>query len=534
MKAQAFPDGQPSRQVFWVAFAAVAVLLLLPLAMSDVPPLLDYPNHLARMYVLAFPDDPVLSQFYAQHWSIMPNLAIDVLVPPLLRVVPVHLAGRLMVAMTLLAPVIGCIAYSRAAFGRRSMWPLGSGLAAYCATFILGFLNFQVGLGLALCAAAWWVAWADRRPLAAVGAGATCAVALLFCHLFGLLMFGILLAAREASAIWMSRALPGIFRRTAAKAVQLAAVFVPACVILAAAPLLGAHGPTSQLGWPLRLYWLLGGFGHWRFAVALLSGVTVLAVVVALLAGNKLRAAPGSVLSAAILLVAFSICPSIVNGTAFVAARFPEMLALLLFAGFIPVRLSRVAGLALAAGLGALLVIRSATAAAVFDRFAGDVVGLRSAIIPVPPGSRVVVVTADDIAHRSYWLHAPDGRYLAGYGPIDSHLAALLLIERKSFWPQLFTMPGKQPLRVRPPYAAISTTEGRVPDVGLLIHPDLVTAADLADYLQDWPDHFDYVLFLDPFATDDPANLLPDKLSLLRINDMAALYRIRQTHQARP
>ena len=43
------------------ALVALCLLLLAPLALVDVPPLLDYPNHLARAVVLAFPADPILS-----------------------------------------------------------------------------------------------------------------------------------------------------------------------------------------------------------------------------------------------------------------------------------------------------------------------------------------------------------------------------------------------------------------------------------------------------------------------------------------
>ncbi len=78
----------------WLA-VLLCVILLAPLALVDVPPLLDYPNHLARAAVLAFgSDDPVLSRIYAAHWTVIPNLGTDLVLPPLLRVLSIHLAGR--------------------------------------------------------------------------------------------------------------------------------------------------------------------------------------------------------------------------------------------------------------------------------------------------------------------------------------------------------------------------------------------------------------------------------------------------------
>jgi hypothetical protein len=41
---------------FSALFLALFALALLPLTLSEIPPLLDYPNHLARMFLLAHLD----------------------------------------------------------------------------------------------------------------------------------------------------------------------------------------------------------------------------------------------------------------------------------------------------------------------------------------------------------------------------------------------------------------------------------------------------------------------------------------------
>ncbi len=98
----------------------------MPLLVVDVPPLLDYPNHLARAFVLAsLPADPVLTAFYTPQWAIIPNLATDLIAPPLIRVLPVHVVGRLLVAAAVLVPVLGTIAYGRAIGGRGGVWRSG-------------------------------------------------------------------------------------------------------------------------------------------------------------------------------------------------------------------------------------------------------------------------------------------------------------------------------------------------------------------------------------------------------------------------
>jgi len=150
------------------ALALLCLVLVVPLLLVGVPPLLDYPNHLARAVVLAF-DDPVLRRIYSPHWAIIPDLGTDLVLPPLLHMLPVHVAGRLVVAAAVLLPVIGTVAYSRADFGVRSWWPLASVLVAYNGTLLMGFLNFVAGAGLALLLAAAWIAWRERYPARIIG-----------------------------------------------------------------------------------------------------------------------------------------------------------------------------------------------------------------------------------------------------------------------------------------------------------------------------------------------------------------------------
>ena len=86
------------------------------------PPLFavaDYPNHLARAYIVAHGQaEFYLSQMYAPHWAVIPNLAIDLILPPLLLIMPVHTTGRIWLAVALVLLFIGTILYSQAVFQR--------------------------------------------------------------------------------------------------------------------------------------------------------------------------------------------------------------------------------------------------------------------------------------------------------------------------------------------------------------------------------------------------------------------------------
>ena len=70
-----------------VLFAALTLLISIPIWTHPLPPLSDYVNHLARMHVIAtLAKNPQLASFYEIDWQVIPNLTMDLIVPLLARV----------------------------------------------------------------------------------------------------------------------------------------------------------------------------------------------------------------------------------------------------------------------------------------------------------------------------------------------------------------------------------------------------------------------------------------------------------------
>jgi hypothetical protein len=194
---------------WWTIFAALCLLLLAPLLLASLPPILDYPNHLARLVILAHAGrDPVLDRIWQPSWAVVPDLAIDILIPPLMHVMTPFAAGKIMLALALLMPLVGAVAYSRCAFGRRLYWPMTAALMAYNIIFVFGFINYLIALGAALMAAALWLHLRGRPIFVRALAGAACACALFFTHLMGLALFGVLVEAAEAAELIAGRDRP--------------------------------------------------------------------------------------------------------------------------------------------------------------------------------------------------------------------------------------------------------------------------------------------------------------------------------------
>jgi hypothetical protein len=165
----------------WLSAALVLIsITIFPFFLTEIPPVVDYPNHLARAYLLAFGKaDPVLTTVFEPHWDIIPNLAGDLFLLPLLHIMPVYDAGKVLLALSLLLPVIGSWTYSFCLFRRLSLWSLGTVLVAFNFSFLLGLMNFQLGLGMAFLTAAAWIRWRESWPYAVFAVAAVGAVAVI-------------------------------------------------------------------------------------------------------------------------------------------------------------------------------------------------------------------------------------------------------------------------------------------------------------------------------------------------------------------
>ncbi|EGP08052.1 hypothetical protein CSIRO_2650 [Bradyrhizobiaceae bacterium SG-6C] len=505
--------------MWFLAVMGLAAGLAVPFFLIDLPPVLDYPNHLARYVMLAHPDDPVLSQMYTPRWGILPNIGMDALAAVLLKFSSPHTGGRLLLALSLFAPVVGVVAYSRVAFGRFTYWPLASGLVAWNAVFFLGFMNFLLSAGLAFGAAALWIALdrQGRRWLATFLVAIAVAV-IFFCHIFGVLLTALLIGSYELSrlvALWKDGKLTaGTFARTV---LLVAMMLAPALALYLVSPLSSDATPGTWNGWQKALV-MFAPFTVYSTTLTVTTGVAAFAVLI--LVWRQAVFAQGIPLALVALGVVFLVAPSTIKGGTFVEARLALMFMLMIFAGILP-RLTSRQALAVGTVVVALSAVRTVHVAAAWVDHRQDLTAVRAAIADVKPGSRVLVARG----HPGHEIAGvvPQERALPGMYRLDGHLGALLLIERRAFWPLMFADPAQQPMTVKPPYDRIAHPLGEPVDWPLL-HQDRFSAADLAlaRYLPDWRGNFDDVLLIDP---PTPLQPLPG-LSPVAANSYAVLYRI--------
>ncbi|HSC90006.1 MAG TPA: hypothetical protein VLC09_22195 [Polyangiaceae bacterium] len=192
----------------WIGLAGFVVLTFLsffPLFSVYHPPLQDYANHLARMFVLVHPDDALLQRFWTIAWHPVPNLAMDWLVPLLTRFMPLAHAGKAFVALTILLAASGTGALQWALYRKVSPLVLLSFLFVHHFALQKGFLNFSFALGLSLWALAGWVLVSDRGVLVRLVYGVLASLLTFFAHLHGFGLFALSIGAFESSRAWLER-----------------------------------------------------------------------------------------------------------------------------------------------------------------------------------------------------------------------------------------------------------------------------------------------------------------------------------------
>ncbi|WP_158814884.1 hypothetical protein [Methylocapsa sp. S129] len=390
--------------LWWGGLALLVAGLIAPILAVDVPPLADYPNHLARCFFLAFgAEDPVLQSMFATHWDLIPNLAIDLILPPLMHIMPPLLAGKLVVALTVLLPATGTIALSRACFGRLSLWQLGAGFVSYNAMFLIGLLNFQLAVGVALWGAAAWIATSSRHPFVGALIGAGFALVAFVFHIFGFCFFALLIGCAELAAI-LRRGFDdaGAWRFALGRTVTTTAALLPTAALYTVSPLAGANGHTVSLPLASKLILLLApvlGYSPWiQQAVAVALFITLLAWW---RARGQLLVAPLAWACLPLLLLIYAALPVGAKGGYWIDTRMPVLFGYTLFATTMPHRLGRREAVVATMAFLALFVGRMAYITEIWAGSQQDVADVRRALTPVTPGSRVLMMQANPYQHAA-------------------------------------------------------------------------------------------------------------------------------------
>jgi hypothetical protein len=506
-----------------VLFAVLVGITSIPIVLYPWPPLADYINHLSRMHIIAtIGTDPDLARFYQVNWQIIPNLMMDLVVPLLERVINVYLAGQLYTIASFVLILSGTLALNRRLFGHWSILPLIAFPLLYNNVFLVGTMNYVFGMGLALWALVAWVWLRERNIFLRLTVSTAFVLALFFCHLFAVGLYGLGLLAFEIHRLMVvyshrPRLRPAELtgRESLLPIVDFVATALPFVPVLPLLMISPTWSLRASFVWELSgklegLIYVIEVYSH--FAAFLLIGI------VAFAAGWGMRHRAFQFHSFGwVLLILGSIVylamPRVMFETYMADQRLPISLAFMLIAcAHLTLRHDYVRR-GFATVLVLLLAIRVFEVETVWSEIGRSTAEFRESVRLIERGSKVLVAYAD-----------PD----AGDDPKDLglvHAACIAIIERSALVTTAFTVVGKQILQVRDPYRArVDRDDGTPPSVAQLMQVSAQPGEGEGNYWGKWTADYDYVYVL--FTDDEFENPDPARLTALYTGERFALFRI--------
>jgi hypothetical protein len=526
-------SGAGAPVLVWM-IAAVYLALIVPVYLVDAPPLLDYSNHNARLWMVAGGGGGTpLERMYAIDWSnTSTTIGIDLIAALAGPVIGKTQVGPLCLALSILLPALGALLLNRRAFGGAHWWQLTLVLPAFGKLVLSGMMNFNIGIGVAFIGGALDAPLARRGPVLAFVGRLLIAILTLVIHPFALMCYGGvvlgLFLGREAGPLlsWRGlrdRALPGL-RVVAPTLVALGLMF-------GLAPHLPGHlgAEHTVVAWEAFtprniLAMLITAFHSYVDAYDLAVVALLIAVAGVALALRRISIHAGLLLAGLAFTAVALVMPSTIGDAYWLQFRLPTMAAFILLASIRPDFATSTRARMLMAGLFFLLALsRTGVVAAAWISEQSDIRAVRRALESVPHGSKLLPLRNEASAEDR--RKAPFGRYFGAVEAFGGY-GEMAVIQRHAFVPMVFGIVGQQPLVTLGDYEPLTQPWGGQP--ARVSEIDLSPQPPSRRYLRQWRRDFDYILLLNSDVEDkDGRRLSAADAELVADTGFAEVYRVR-------
>ena len=495
-----------------VLFVALCAIASIPVAIAPIPAMVDYVNHLARMYEIAAQGTPQASPFYHVAWKFYPNLAMDLIVPQMGRWLGIETATRLFLVVSQILVVTGSVAIELAVKRRFAISGFVALLYLYNVPFAWGFLNFEFALGVALWGIAAWLATRDRPWATRYAVHALFVATLFAAHLFALGLYGATLGLHEA---WLAHRDTRPLRRAAAAMLLLGAPVLALAILMRASggSVGGSVNEWQAIGKPIWPLLLLNGDNA---PVSILGTLLLACLGHAMMRRREIAFVASGAWLATGFLVLYLAIPGRLLDTAFVDIRV-LVGAVLILPAFVEVSFGDARDARRAAMLVAgVTIVNVSCVAWVWSSYQPIYRDMIASFARLTPHARVLAGhggAADD----------PPLMDLAAY-PLY-HAPTLAVHYAGAFVPTLFTSAGKQPLEIAGGLERLSYSNGGPVPLETLRKasgPNRGPHSAVPRFLADWRRDFDFVYLLGA-APNDP---MPGALELVERHPSFALYRV--------
>jgi hypothetical protein len=498
-----------TRPWFW---ALMLLLVSLPFWVSNIPPFMDLPGHMARYHIMRdLPTSPELQRYYEFEWHVMGNLGVDLLVYGLRDILDVERATWAMSLLTALLTALAIPLLSQTVHGKIQPTALMALPFVYAHYFHWGFLNYALSVALALLALAAWIKTANRsgilRPL--LFALTSCGIWL--CHSMGWGLFAVCVGMFE-----LQRAVKQHGLKNLSVIPQTALRVWPAAVPLLLMLIWRSASVTSGTVWEEQAvsFKLRGIITVLRDHNMALDVGTVIVLVFALfwMLREKYATAAASLMWPAIGLgLTYIFMPAVVMTSAFADKRIAHVFFIVLLLSIRWEKKNTNHALFLASFFLLLFCLRMGITTFAWHEADRQTDRNLAALNKVPSGSPILVYMYNFCGGRTWDINYE-----------YNHLTDMAVVRRNSFVNSQWAVPGAQLLRIKynqdnryhsDPSQYVSSRE--CPETFL---------PQLADELKRFPrDRFDYVWITN---TNNRKPDLPPDLEILQQDENAMLLRI--------
>jgi len=317
------PGARHTAALYWIALLAIAAILVVPFWTVDYPGMNDYPNHLTRCFIIAHYH---ASEFFQARYIVvaapLPNLAIDLIVTPLNHFLPLLLSGKLFLSLMALLYLVGCIWLGYAITGKRNWIAPLAALTLYNSALIWGFVNYLFGIGVFLCAFAFWMQSRNRMSWQRFLICCVLSIAAYLSHLSSVMFLGVACVAVALLDWRANRSVLLLIR-------QLAWLVCPIPLMIGFSNRIGNVTTIEWATWTEKVGRFLSPILTYNPHADAISGILLFICIVVLAKNSKLYAPS---VAGAVLLVFFLISPDAISSVKSADARYvvPGFLLLLL------------------------------------------------------------------------------------------------------------------------------------------------------------------------------------------------------------
>jgi hypothetical protein len=420
------------QSAFYWTFGCLAIALCLPLLATQTPALLDYPNHLARVFILThWNSDPQLQTFYRINWQPIPNLALDGLGVVLNRILPIFLTGQIILLTAAMLLATGIVALSAALYHRPQFGCLLGFFFVFSEMFVLGFVNVLLGFGLCLWATAAYCWLRKRKWWLSILGSAAFAIVLYFAHLFAFAAYGLIIVSFEFAQQLRERNIYQAFWRTSF--VVIPQFVMPLAIYVFLSPVGLKTGNMSFGSWTSHLSMILSPVRNYSDSLDIATFLILTGLIIWGISAKRLTVSREMQLTLLVLATMSFLIPDKLASGNWVMIRLPTLAMLILAASFRwePRRTRELVSVVLVLVL--LFCVRTTVVAREFDRASVFARQMRTAMVKLPNGSRI----------GSLVLMTPTDRH---FDPEWAHSVCFAVIDKSALVPTLFSSALQQPV----------------------------------------------------------------------------------------